>query len=153
MQGRRILLFIAILLLATGAVSALVAPPTEREPEADEPAYEHVPPPPAFRGDGDDTERIAFDARDGRRTERVEAGRHVIVTVRAQKPGQVEIDKLGLIQSIGPGAPAVFDLFTDRPGRFEIAYEPIDGSPRRVGELEVEREASSASGNATRTQS
>lgn len=70
--------------------------------------------------------------------ETVEPGVRVVVTVFASKPGQVEVEGLGRIDSVEAGAPAEFDLFTDREGRFDVVYEPVGGKARSLGTLIVE---------------
>jgi hypothetical protein len=138
LQGRNILLFLAILVLGVGAANLLVAPippQGEEEPPEDE-GSELVEPLPSFRAD--DTLRIELGARATPALETVDRGRHVVLTISAPEPGEVAIEDLGLTASVGPGTPATFDLFTDRRGRFVVTYEPVDGAPRRVGTLVVE---------------
>lgn len=72
-----------------------------------------------------------------RPTETVPSGERVIVRVSAREPGQASIEGLGLIEAVGPRTPAVFDLFTDRPGEFDVLYTPIGGQERRLGTLAI----------------
>ncbi len=73
------------------------------------------------------------------KTQTVQLDERVIVTVAVPKPGRVELDGLGRLQTTAPGTPAVFDLFTDRLGRFPVLYTPAEGDDRVVGTLVVER--------------
>ncbi|MBA2567423.1 MAG: hypothetical protein ACR2IN_08535 [Thermoleophilaceae bacterium] len=150
MQGRRILLLFGIGLLVTAAAASLVpAPESPRE------GVESGEPQTAGAGSADDAAvEIAFSANsagqpaDGaeRRESSIPAepptktagsGERVIVTVTSRDPGQVSLDGLGLVESVGPGTPAVFDLFTDSTGEFDVLYAPVEGGERRVGTLAV----------------
>lgn len=72
----------------------------------------------------------------------------VVVTVSAREPGEVALEGLGLVEPVGPGTPAVFDLFTDSTGEFAVLYRPVDGRERRVGTLAVVSKTSPESGRA-----
>lgn len=161
LQGRRILLLFGIGLLVTVAAASLVPAP---QPPGE--SVESGQPDPAGAGAaGDAAVEIAFSAdpagqpADGAErgegsapaespTETAGSGEHVIVTVTSRDPGQVSLDGLGLVQSVGPRTPAVFDLFTDRTGEFDVLYEPVVGGERRVGTLAVTSEGSPEAGRA-----
>ena len=144
MQARRILLVLAILLLVTAAAASVVPVPEETVPERpDQAPPEHpqdrVPEavePPAEVGGG--ATEVEFSARGKPHTEQVEPDAHVIVTVEAPRPGEVELAGLGRIAPVAPPTPGTFDLFTDRPGRFPVLYIPAGGGERRLGTLVVE---------------
>ncbi len=78
------------------------------------------------------------------KTRSVELGKRVIVSVTTPRPGGVELEGLGRLQAAAPGAPTVFDLFTDSPGRFDVLYTPADGDERVVGTLVVAHGAAAA---------
>ena len=174
MQARRILLLFAIGLALTAAASSLVPVPDstqeegesgQAEPEAGssesgaagsgstdadavelrfsagEPADEAASP--DDRGEVDRP-----DPPDQPPTETAGSGEHVIVTVTARDPGVVSLDGLGLVEPVGPRTPAVFDLFTDSTGEFDVLYAPVEGRERRVGTLVVASEISPESGGA-----
>lgn len=140
MQARRILLVFAVILLVTAVTASFVPVPeeTEREPQGSA-AKERVESP---RSGGDeDAREVEFGADGAPRTEAVAGGSHVVVTVRASRPGQVELEGLGRLAPVARGTPAVFDLFTDRSGSFDVVYLPTEGESRRLGTLVVERGA------------
>jgi hypothetical protein len=146
LQARRILLVLAIMLLVTAAAASVVPVPEETTPErTDESPSERpqdrppeaVEPPPGFPP-ADGATEVAFSAGAGQPTETVESGAHVIVTVEAPQPGEVELADLGRIAPVAPRTPATFDLFTDRPGRFPVLYTPVRDGERRLGTLVVE---------------
>lgn len=137
MQARRILLILAVALLVTAVGASLVPQPgVEDSAPEDEQAAEQGRP---AEGEpaGADATTIVFDARRPPKTARLPADRHVVVTVRANAPGQVEIEDLGRVEQVDPLAPATFDLFTDRNGAFDLVYQPVEGPPRRLGTIVV----------------
>jgi len=173
LQARRILLLFAIGLALTAAAASLVPVPDstqeegesgQAEPEAgssesgagaagsgstDADAVElrfsaGEPPDEAASPDEPDEP----DPPDQPPTETAGSGEHVIVTVTARDPGVVSLDGLGLVEPVGPRTPAVFDLFTDSTGEFDVLYAPVEGRERRVGTLAVVSEISPESGGA-----
>lgn len=143
MEGRRILLLVAILLLLTAAAGSLVQVPEETEAPEDT-ATERLQQPETGEGRAPasgpaETREVAFgaDRPPSRRSVPLEA--HVIVTVDAPASGEVELEGLDLLQPVEPRTPAVFDLFTDRAGSFDVLYTPVEDETRRIGTLTVER--------------
>ncbi len=147
MQARRILLFMAIALLMAGAAASLVPVPDETG-GTDGGASSDDMEDPATAGDGADrparegrdregSAEVTFRASKPPRTSQVDADRRVVVTVTSTAPGQVELRGLGALQPVAAQAPAVFDLFTDTRGRFDVVYTPVDGPERRLGTLVV----------------
>ena len=109
-------------------------------PDEDEPgrtvtdAPDAPPRPPA-----DAASELRFVTGDAKRQRRrLAAGEPAIVTVAVQAPGEVEIPGLGLLHSAEPGTPARFDVLVNRPGRYEITFQPVEGRPQRIGVIEVE---------------
>lgn len=137
MQARRILLFFGIVLLLTMVAASLMPVPTEPPGEGTNGA-------PAEGGDqppaapGDDITSIRFDKDGEPSTETVEPNTQVVVTVAAPEPGEVELEGLGQIDNAAPRSPAVFDVFTDRPGRYEVVFTPVEKDSERLGTLVVE---------------
>jgi hypothetical protein len=78
---------------------------------------------------------------------RLRTGDQLALTVRSQRPGQVAIRRLGLLEDVGPLAPARFDLLAERPGRYELQ---ILGRGRPIGVLIV-RSASESGRRAGRS--
>lgn len=134
MQARRILLIFAIVLLLSAAAASVVPVPEQAERGTTRDSAEPAEPPPPGPEDVTD---VTFDARSKPRTETVQTAEHVVVTVRAGEPGQVRIDGLGRFGDVAPLVAARFDLFTDREGRFDVVYTPVEGEPRTVGTLVV----------------
>ena len=131
MQVRRALIAFALVFAAVTAVSVISA---SRE-EDDGPAA----PPPAPRPAAATTVEVAFrhpvqgvpPVRD------IPTGSHVVITVQAAAPGNVEIADLGLLQPVGPGTPAVFDVLADRPGRYDVSLLSVAREGTKLGTLAV----------------
>jgi hypothetical protein len=68
----------------------------------------------------------------------VRSGSHLVIRVEARVAGDIEIPGLGLIQSVAPGTPAVFDVLASRPGRYDVSLRSASGEQIRLGTLEVE---------------
>ena len=150
MQGRRILLLFAIGLLVTAAAASLVpVPEAARESEESDQSETSE-----AGSAGDEAVEVRFSAdapaqpdagpEHGKSappreppTETAGSGEHVVLTVTARRPGEVFLDGLGRVESVGPGTPAVFDLFTDSTGEFDVLYAPVEGSERTIGTLAV----------------
>lgn len=64
----------------------------------------------------------------------VEAGDQLVLEVAYSADDLVEIGELGFIDVVGPGNPATFDIFTDRPGTYGIRL--VDAA-RTIGRIEV----------------
>lgn len=140
MEARRILLVLAIILLVTAAAASIVPAPEEpapERPERSEPPGAEAVVPPADPGGG--ATEVVFSAQGKPQARSVEQDSHVIVTVEGPELGEVELAGLGRIAPLAPQTPAIFDLFTDRPGRFPVLYMPADGGERRLGTLVVGR--------------
>jgi hypothetical protein len=131
---RRALLLFAVV-LGTSALVFSIAP-APREKGADE-APEPVPSP----GERERAlpRRVSFaDGASRRRPEtRVRRGEHVVVEVRAGRPGEAALEGLGLLQPVGPRTPALFDLLASRPGRYAVTFTPVAGRPAPLGTLVV----------------
>lgn len=174
MQLRRALLILGIVVLGAAGVASFVAPLPEpaEEDGADDSAL-YVEAPRGFRPPPDDEAvQIAFRVREAPAedeeaapaedeeaapadpeadsgdapTKRVDSGEQVIVTVSAETPGEIDFEGLGLSEPVDPLAPAVFDLFTDSPGRYDVLFTPIEGEQRPVGTLVVEEPSDSEAG-------
>jgi hypothetical protein len=139
MHLRRALLLFAVILGSLAIVASLTPMPDRRTNE--EPvAPSELDIPPGERVNKEILQR-RFDVdrppKGDPPVRRVALGRHVVVTVVARRPGDVEIQGLGQIRSAEPGTPAVFDLLLDRPGRFGLVFDPVNGKPFRAGALNV----------------
>ena len=72
-------------------------------------------------------------------------GEQVSLVVRSKLADQVEIPKLGLIDAVGPGAPARFELLPEKAGDLGIR---LVNAERVVARIEVRSEARAESGQA-----
>ena len=125
MQLRRSLLLFAIL-LGLAALAASIAGPRREAgrtrpspPPAPEPSPRVRSEPPAL---GQSTLRFLAGGPATTRTLAVGQPADVIVAVR--QPGQVEVEGLGLTQAAEPVTPASFQVLVERPGRFEVRFDP-----------------------------
>lgn len=143
-QLRRILLLLALLVFLSAAAASLIrrsAPPGQLDTTRTSARGEATSEPGRAAFDG--ARSVEFRAGRGSSQEdaarRVIAGRHLIVTVAARRPGQVELVGLGRLSAAVPGTPAVFDLLIERPGRYEVVFTPATSrAERRIGSLLVE---------------
>jgi hypothetical protein len=133
-MGRRRLILLAALVLGVSAIVASLSTP-ERDGSSDQPPEEARPG--RTREPTGPTRELTVDARRPRRVA-IEAGTHVVLHVEVPEAGEVTIPGLGLDRAAEPGTPALFDILADRPARFDIAFRPIGGRPRRAATLVVE---------------
>jgi hypothetical protein len=83
--------------------------------------------------------RIAFSER-GMEHRRLRAGRAATVTVQVSRPGQVDIQGLGLTAAAEPTTPARFDVLAPEPGRHAVRFTPAgETEARTIGVLRVVR--------------
>ena len=123
---RAILLFALILGLA--ALVAAVSPSRV--------AKGPVLPPPAGGSQSEPAARELAFAVGGKRVRRAREGEHVVVSVSSEAGGLATIPRLGRTASVGPAAPALFDLLAPPPGRYDVMLAVSGTSePRRVGTL------------------
>jgi hypothetical protein len=139
MAARRLIALLVALLVVSTLAAALTAPGPERESQPTEGASESE--------SGSPEPGRLVEARlnaSAKHPSHVEAqrGDQVALTVRSASPGQVEIPAFGLLEDVGPGAPARFDLLPQRTGSFDVR---LAGSGRPIGRLVVRpREAERA---------
>ncbi len=141
MELRRALLLFAIV-LGLAAIAASVS-----QPSVDEKADTAAEAPPRERstptagpspGPGPPAE-IAFAADLRPETKPVPAGRAATVIVTVYEPGQVEIERLGLIEPAEPNDPARFDVLAGSPEKLSVTFTPVQtGEQRKIGVIEVE---------------
>lgn len=140
MAARRLLL-VMLVLLGVSTLAALMAPSrplqdagttstatTETTTEATETIPEDTVPRGKRLG-------IAIDVSDGKvRVVPIQAGDQLALTISSEKPAQLEIPAFGLLETVGPGLPARFDLLAERAGSFGV--KTVDGG-RVVARIEV----------------
>src|SRR4051795_12151143 len=122
MAGRRILLFI-VLLLVIAAVSSAVAPREQRLPRAEPEPRPAGPPAEVVQG-----------ALPGRRQIRARVGEIVRIRVTHGAQDMVEIASLGVSEPVEAGVPAELEFDADRAGRFPIT---LRDAARRIGTVDV----------------
>lgn len=78
----------------------------------------------------------------------LDLGEQLSLTINSSSDDLIEIgkDKLGLVDVVGPGNPATFDIYADQPGTFGI--ELVDAA-RTIGRIEVTQPAPEGSGKAS----
>lgn len=69
-------------------------------------------------------------------------GDELRLRVIARRPDQVQLEGFGLIDAVAPDAPAQFDAFAERSGRFPVRLVEAD---RSVGEVVVKPRRATAS--------
>jgi hypothetical protein len=140
MHVRRALLLFAIVLGLAALVASLSAPQRGRQTETSE---SPSPDAEALLSPGPESTapaRIRFEASRKKRTLRLRAGRAAVVTVDVRKPGQVELEGLGLTAAAEPVTAARFDVLVSEPGRYPVRFKPAQGRPAEtIGVLRVTR--------------
>jgi hypothetical protein len=129
---RRALLAVAAVLGVSALLAALA--PSERDGSG---GSDEAAPVETGAGEaGGGSQALTFDAARPR-TRTVSAGTRVTLEVRVPDSGQVSLEGFGLNTPAEPGTPAVFDVLTERPGRYELTFTPIAGAARPAGTLAV----------------
>ena len=145
---RALLVFFAVMLVSAAVASLVRTPPLPTGTDATAPTpTEETPTRPEeprthdaaeARVEGADAVDLKVGNTPGDTTFPVD--RHLILTVRSRKPGEVAVPGLGLVATVVPGTPVVFDLFTSRPGEFPVEFTPVTGDAEvLVGTLVVEK--------------
>jgi hypothetical protein len=130
MAGRRVLLFV-VLLIAIGAVASATVPREERAPVRSPASTPTVPPQAA------PIARVVEARLPGRRDVRARVGDIVQVEVAHDAADVVQVVALGVSEPVEPGIAAQLVFDADRPGRFAVT---LRDAQRRVGTIDV-REA------------
>lgn len=127
-------------MLGLAALAAALSRPARRS-ESPAPATTSVlpelaPEPPA-RGPA----RVVFSEGGKREAATVRPGRAAVVTVEVKRPGQVELEGLGLSAAAEPLTPARFDIRSSDTGRHDVRFSPAAGESRVIGVLRVTQAA------------
>ena len=141
MQLRRVLLLFALVLGLSALVASIAPSPEERD--------EGSPEPPATgttaagdRAAGPETVSLSVRPATAQPPlRRVRAGSSFTLEVSVPEPGDVVLDGLGLRESADPLTAARFDLFAHPPGRYDVAFVPVDGERRLAGRIEFGQRA------------
>ena len=124
MAGRRLLLFV-LLLLVIGAIASATVPRERREPQQSPlPATPQVEPAAG-----------AVEAKlPAKRSVRAKVGDVVQIDVRATADDVAEVTSLGVSEPVGPGIPAQLVFDADQPGHFAVT---LRDARRRIGTVVV----------------
>lgn len=139
MAARR-LVAVMLVLLFVSSLAAALAPVRQGEETSTTETTTRVAPAAAAPGPGTGAlVRATLDA-DARRSGRVLAavGDQLQLRVDGRRPATVEIPRLGATESVGPLAPARFDLLLSDPGTYAVR---LLETGRQVGVIAVRREA------------
>jgi hypothetical protein len=131
MHLRRALLLMALVVFLVAAVGALV--PRPRETGGGGAAL----PPAPVAGAPLRTVELSYPHRGEPRRLRVVTGSHVVVEVGTTQSGEATVPGLGLVQPAEISTPARFDVLVDRPGTYDVTFDPAAGEPAVVGRLVV----------------
>jgi hypothetical protein len=124
MAGRRILVFIVLLLFVAAIASAIAPREKDLAPRTVQPAI--TTPAPAAR--------VVEAVLPGDRRVRARVGDIVQLEVRHTAQDEVQIPALGISEPVEPGIAAQLVFDADREGRFPVT---LRDSPRRLGTVEV----------------
>jgi hypothetical protein len=136
MFGRRLLILVAVLMGLTALAASLAPPPPEGG--RGQPGASPSPAPPAAAtpvpGDGGGTVTASISASGSAIPRKVTAVRGDLVdlTVSGDVIDTVSIARLGVLEPMDPGSPALVQLYADTPGRFPIRL--LDAG-RQIGTL------------------
>ena len=124
MAGRRLLLFV-VLLLVIGAMASATVPRERRAP-----AQPPLPATPQLEPAG-----AAVEARlPAKRSVRAKVGDVVRLDVRSRSDDVAELTSLGVSEPVGPGLPAQLVFDADHTGRFAVT---LRDAGRRIGTVVV----------------
>jgi Na+-transporting methylmalonyl-CoA/oxaloacetate decarboxylase gamma subunit len=124
MAGRRLLVFIVLLLLVA-AIASAIAP---REKDLAERTVEPAVPPPAAAA------RVVEGVLPDDRRVRARVGAVVQIEVRHTAQDEVQVLALGLSEPVEPGIAAQIVFDADREGQFPVT---LRDAARRLGTVEV----------------
>ena len=141
MVARRLLIVMLVMLVIASLSSVFIAEPGRRTgagpPETT--TREGSARPPERRAEGQGRlVRVTLEASASRpRTIRLRSGDQLALRVDARRTAQVELAGLGQLEDVVPLAPARFNLYADREGRFPIRLLP---PKRTIGVIEVAKQ-------------
>jgi hypothetical protein len=135
-QLRRVLLLFALVLGLSALVAAIAPSPSNRDEGDDAPPAVETPDEPAVERPVTRPVRLS-EPVEGRRipVERVSSDTRLTLEVQVSRPGDVELEGLGLRQSADPLAPVRFELLARPDGRYGVRFLPVRGAPELLGTL------------------
>ena len=138
MAARRLVVVMLVLLFVSSLAAALAPVRPDQETTTAEPATTTRPAAPHDRDAG----RLVRGTLDAGRSQpgRVHAavGDQLQLRVDGRRPATVEIPRLGATESVGPLAPARFDLLLSDAGAYSVR---LLETGRQIGVIAVRREA------------
>jgi hypothetical protein len=122
MAARRLLIVMLVLLGFSTLAAALVQPPAQQEGTGSTIAEETEPtiPDPLPKGKG-----LGFDFEVGGEKIQVvqaEVGDQLSLVISSKRSDLLEIPAFGLLEAVGPGSPARFQLLVREPGAYGIRF-------------------------------
>lgn len=132
-MGARRLLILMLVLLAVSTIAAALVPPQERGDGTTSTTSTTTEPSSRATG-GRLVERGIRVKPHGSTAIEMRLGDQLALTVHTRFADQVEIPAFGLLEDVGPDAPARFDLLPERTGTF--AVELVEAG-RTVAEIRV----------------
>jgi hypothetical protein len=121
------------MVLGFAALAATISQAPRRESSKRDVA---AAPPPASV---DPPSEVRLSARGRPRTVRLAEGDSAVLVASVNKPGQVELDGLGLLAAADPSTPATFPLRVSS-GRYPVLFTPAGSEDvRRIGTVLVRR--------------
>jgi hypothetical protein len=127
MAGRRLLLFV-VLLIAIGAVASATVPRQETSPDRRPVSTPSVP------AQATPGANVVEARLPGRRDVRATVGDVIQLDVSHDAADVVQVTALGLEEPVEPGIDAELVFDADRPGRFAVT---LRDAQRRVGVIDV----------------
>jgi hypothetical protein len=125
MAGRRLMLFVVLLLLI-GAMASATVPRERRAPVERAP----LPPPPQL----EPAAGVVQGRMPAKRSVRANVGDVVRIDVRAGADDVAQVLSLGVSEPVGPGIPGQLVFDADHPGRFPVT---LRDAGRRIGTVVV----------------
>jgi hypothetical protein len=130
MAGRRLLLFV-VLLIAIGAVASATVPREDRAPVREP----ETAPPPSVPAQAAPAANVVTARLPGRHDVRAKVGDVVQVEVAHDAADVVQVVALGVSEPVEPDIAAQLVFDADRPGRFAVT---LRDAQRRVGTIDVQ---------------
>jgi hypothetical protein len=139
MVARRLLILMLVMLVIASLSSVFLADPGSRRGPNRAPTTTRAPErsgEPESAREGRLLKATLDASAPGPKTLRLRTGDQLALRVEARRPVQVELGGLGQLEDVFPPAPARFDLYADRPGRFPVRVLP---AKRKIGTIVVTR--------------
>jgi hypothetical protein len=147
MAARRLLIVMLVLLGVSTLAAALIPPQSLRE-DATSTATTTTATQPTATRQAPSGRSLGFKFKVGGRRVKVvqaEVGDQLRLQIASSRFGQLEVPAFGLVETVGPDQPALFDLLVDRPGTIGIYYV---GTNRIAAQIQVRKAVATKAGAA-----